>query len=107
MPDIGYSTQRENQVSDQLQQLRELRARRGISQKRAAVELGISASLLNLLENGKRPAPEEFIRKYSFLLRSAELRVESSEPQNPVVKTVLDLLSQFHPTNFAGLEYVV
>ena len=44
-----------------------LRAKRGLTQKQAAEEMGINVCTLNLVENGKRFGTPEFWRKYKEL----------------------------------------
>lgn len=44
-----------------------LRAKRGLTQKQVAKEMGINVGTLNLVENGKRNGTLEFWRKYQEL----------------------------------------
>ena len=48
--------------------VRELRARRGISQTTMASEAGISGSYLSLIESGRRPVGSALLAKFSILL---------------------------------------
>jgi transcriptional regulator with XRE-family HTH domain len=71
-----------------------LRRQRGLSQEDFARELGISASYLSLLENGKRPATKRVVRSLATYLHVPagfivlqDLRLEElSERHRGVVK---------------------
>ena len=100
--------------SDFSEALSSLRRTKGLSQRRAAADLGISQALLSHYENGAREPKLEFVVKVCdyykvpadyILGRSAERRNEVARLKNSV-RVVLDELDKYKSTEAALIDKI-
>lgn len=90
----------------QPQRLRELRSRLGIDQKRFAEKLGISQSLVSLIEAGKRTPDLEIVELAADILSIEVGYMFGEEPQEHCQQLV-SLLSQLPPEEHDEIKEII